>query len=184
MLIDRRRSQLLLIDIQVRLAPHISGGESVVANCARLAQYAKHLRVPGTLTEHYPQGLGPTADIVLAAFGNAGHRFEKIAFSSWKDDAIRARIEALREEGRDQIVVAGMEAHVCVGQTSLDLLAAGLHVFLVGDAVGSRDAGVRDLAVRRLEKAGAAIVAHEMVAFEWLERGDTKEFKELIEMIK
>ncbi len=77
-----------------------------------------------------------------------------------------------------------MEAHVCVGQTTLDLIAAGFDVFLVADAVGSRSTEVRDLAVRRLERAGARIVAHEMVAFEWLGRGDTKEFKDLIEVIK
>ncbi len=184
MLIERQRSQLLLIDIQERLAPHVAGGEDVVANCTRLARYARHLGVPATLTEHYPKGLGPTASPVLEALGNEVPRFGKIAFSSWKDDAIRARVEGLSREGRDQVVVAGMEAHVCVGQASLDLLAAGLNVFLVADAVASRSAEVRDLAVRRLEKAGAHIVAHEMVAFEWLERGDTREFKELIEVIK
>jgi nicotinamidase-related amidase len=184
MLIERRRSQLLLIDIQARLAPHVADGDRVVANCSRLARYARRLGVPASLTEHYPRGLGPTADPVLEALGNEVARFEKIAFSSWKDDAIRERIEALRADGRDQVVVAGMEAHVCVGQTSLDLLAAGLEVFVVADAVGSRAADVRDIAVRRLERAGAHIVTHEMVAFEWLGRGDTKEFKDLIEVLK
>ena len=181
---NRDRSQLLLIDIQGRLAPHVADGETVGANCARLARYACHLGVPASLTEHYPKGLGPTAPVVVSALGNETPRFEKIAFSSWQDTAIRGRIEALREEGRNQVVVAGMEAHVCVGQTSLDLLEAGLNVYLVADAVGSRSAEVRDLAVRRLERAGAHIVTHEMVAFEWLGRGDTKEFKDLIEVIK
>lgn len=184
MLIDRRRSQLLLIDIQERLAPHVAGGAAVIANCTRLARYARRLDVPATLTEHYPKGLGPTAVPVLEALGNDVPRLEKIAFSSWKDAAIRNRIEALYREGRDQIVVAGMEAHVCVGQTCLDLIAAGMNVFLVADAVGSRAVEVRDLAIRRLKRAGAHAVAHEMVAFEWLERGDTKEFKELVEVLK
>lgn len=184
MLIDRRRSQLLLIDIQGKLAPHVANGDSVVANCTRLARYARRLGVPATLTEHYPKGLGPTATPVREALGNEVPRFEKIAFSSWQDEAIRGRIESLRAEGRDQVVVAGMEAHVCVGQTSLDLLAAGFEVFLVADAVGSRATDVRDIAIRRLERAGAHIVAHEMVAFEWLGRGDTNEFKDLIEVIK
>lgn len=184
MLIDRSRSQLLLIDIQSKLAPHVANGDPVVANCTRLAHYARRLGVPITLTEHYPKGLGPTAPPVLDALGNEAAKFDKIAFSSWKDEAIRARIDGLRDNGLDQIVVAGMEAHVCVGQTSLDLLAAGLEVFLVADAVGSRAADVRDVAIRRLEQAGAHIVTHEMVAFEWLGRGDTKEFKDLIEVIK
>ncbi len=184
MLIARDRSQLLLIDIQAKLAPHVAGGDSVTVNCTRLARYAHRLGVPTTLTEHYPKGLGPTANSILEALGNDVPRFDKIAFSSWRDDAIRGRIEALRGDGLDQVVVAGMEAHVCVGQTSLDLIAAGLQVFLVADAVGSRAADVRDIAIRRLERAGAHIVTHEMVAFEWLGRGDTKEFKDLIEVIK
>lgn len=188
MLIDRRRSQLLLIDIQSKLAPHVAESDRVVANCARLARYASRLSVPATLTEHYPKGLGPTVEPILAALGtqagNKAPRFEKITFSSWKDDGIRDRIEGFRGDGRDQVVVAGMEAHVCVGQTSLDLRAAGLQVFLVADAIGSRVAEVRDVAIRRLEQAGAHIVTHEMVAFEWLGRGDTREFKDLIEVIK
>jgi nicotinamidase-related amidase len=107
MLIDRRRSQLLLIDIQSRLAPHVASGDVVTANCVRLARYARRLGVPITVTEHYPKGLGPSAEGILEAVGNETPRFEKIAFSSWKDDAIRGRIEALRGEGRDQVVVAG-----------------------------------------------------------------------------
>lgn len=184
MLMDRRRSQLLLIDIQAKLAPHVAHGEAVVGNCTRLARYAGRLGVPVTLTEHYPKGLGPTADSVLAALGDEVPRFAKIAFSSWQDDTIRGRIEGLLRDGRNQVVVAGMEAHVCVGQTCLDLLANGYEVFLVADAVGSRASEVRDIAIRRLERAGAHIVTHEMVAFEWLGRGDTKEFKDLIEVIK
>lgn len=184
MIMSRSRAQLLLIDIQDRLAPHVAGGEGVTANCARLARYAQRLDVPVTVTEHYPKGLGPTAGPVLEALGNNVAALPKIAFSGWQDAAIRARIETLRAAGRAQIIVAGMEAHVCVCQTTLDLIASGLDVFLVADAVGSRAADVRDLAVRRLERAGACLVTHEMVAFEWLSRGDTKEFKDLIEVIK
>jgi nicotinamidase-related amidase len=184
MLMNSARSQLLLIDIQERLAPHVAGGEAITANCARLARYAQRLSVPITLTEHYPKGLGPTAAPVLAALGNDTRPLPKITFSAWQDAGIRARIEANRAAGRSQIIVAGMEAHVCVGQTAFDLLAAGLDVFLVADAVGSRADAVRGLAVRRLERAGASVVAHEMVAFEWLRRGDTEEFKDLIEVIK
>lgn len=184
MLMNRDRGQLLLIDIQEKLAPHVAGGEAVTANCVRLARYARRLDVPVTLTEHYPKGLGPSAGPVIGALGNDVAALPKITFSSWQDTNIRARIEALRAAGRTQIIVAGMEAHVCVGQTTLDLIAAGFDVFLVADAIGSRSTEVRDLAVRRLERAGARIVAHEMVAFEWLGRGDTKEFKDLIEVIK
>ena len=184
MLVSRSRGQLLLIDIQERLAPHVAGGDRVTTNCARLAHYARRLEVPVTLTEHYPKGLGETAAPVREAIGNEAPALSKITFSGWQDPAIRERIERLRAAGRSQIVIAGMEAHVCVCQTTLDLVAAGFDVFLVADAVGSRSDEVRDLALRRLERAGARLVAHEMVAFEWLGRGDTKEFKDLIEVIK
>jgi nicotinamidase-related amidase len=184
MLMQRGRAQLLVIDVQERLAPHVTGGDAVIANCRRLLAYAARLGVPATLTEHYPQGLGPTVPALLAMGGEPPPRLAKTAFSCWRDDAIRGRLEAFRARGRDQIVVAGMEAHVCVGQTVLDLLAATFHVYVVGDAVGSREAPVCDLAVARLRAAGADIVAQEMVAFEWLERGDDPAFKDLIGLIK
>lgn len=184
MLMNRNRAHLLVIDVQERLAPHIAAGQAVVANCRRLCRYARRLGVPVTLTEHYPKGLGPTDPRIVEAAGNEACRLEKISFSCWRDTAIRERIEGLAGKGRDQLVIAGMEAHVCVGQTVLDLVAAGRPVFLVADAVGSRSAEVRDLAVERFRRAGAHIVAQEMVAFEWLERGDHPAFKDLVELIK
>jgi nicotinamidase-related amidase len=181
---ERQRAQLLIIDVQEKLAPHIAGGEAATANCRRLIHYARRLGVPLTLTEHYPKGLGPTVDALREAAGNEAPRLEKIAFSCWRDEAIRSRVERFAAGGRDQIVVAGMETHVCVGQTVLDLLADLRLVFLVADAVGSREARVRDLAIERYRNAGATIVAQEMIAFEWLERGDDPAFKDLINLIK
>ena len=184
MLAERHRAHLMIIDVQERLAPHIADGEAATANCERLVRYARRLGVPVTITEHYPQGLGPTMASVRDAAGNETPRLEKIAFSCWRDAAIRGRIEDLARQGHDQIVVAGMETHVCVGQTVLDLLANQKQVLVVADAVGSRDARVRDLALERFRDAGAAIVAQEMIAFEWLERGDDPAFKDLIKLIK
>lgn len=184
MLAERHRAQLLVIDVQEKLAPHIVDGELAVANCERLVRYARHLDVPVTITEHYPNGLGATVASLRDAAGNEAPCFEKIAFSCWRDDAIRDRIEGLSRGGRDQIVIAGMEAHVCVGQTVLDLRTENRDVFLVADAVGSRDARVRDLAIERFRAAGATIVAQEMIAFEWLGRGDDPAFKDLIRLIK
>ena len=87
MLAERHRAQLIIIDVQERLAPHVAGGELAVANCRRLALYARHLGVPVTLTEHYPRGLGPTVASVREAAGNETACLEKIAFSCWRDDA-------------------------------------------------------------------------------------------------
>ncbi len=184
MFAERARSHLLVIDVQEKLAAHVADQEAVVANCTRLVRYARHLGVPVTMTEHYPKGLGPTVATLVEAAGNETPRLEKIAFSAWKDTAIRARIEGLARKGRDQVVVAGMEAHVCVGQTALDLLGPMGAVFLVADAVGSRQTLARDLAIARLRDAGAIIVSQEMIAFEWLERGDAAEAKDIIALVK
>ena len=181
---ERHRAQLLIIDVQEKLAPHIAGGKAVAENCDRLIRYARRLGVPVTITEHYPKGLGPTVPALREAAGNEAPCLAKITFSCWRDETIRNRVETLAAGGRDQIVVAGMETHVCVGQTVLDLLANTKTVFLVADAVGSREARVRDLAIERYRKAGADIVAQEMIAFEWLDRGDDPAFKDLISLIK
>ena len=184
MFAERARSHLLVIDVQEKLAPHVAEQDAVVANCTRLVRYARCLGVPVTMTEHYPKGLGPTVASLVEAAGNEALRLEKITFSAWKDTAIRARIEGLARDGRDRVVVAGMEAHVCVGQTALDLLGPMGAVFLVADAVGSRQTLARDLAIERLRDAGAIIVSQEMIAFEWLERGDAAEAKDIIALVK
>lgn len=184
MLVECQRSQLLVIDVQEKLAPHIANRDQVVAGTLKLIRYARRLGVPATITEHYSAGLGATVPLLRDAAGNDTPRLEKISFSSWRDEAIRARIGGFIDAGRDQIVVAGMESHVCVLQSVLDLVASGASVFLVADATGSREASVREVALHRMEAAGASIVTQEMVAFEWLERGGTAEFKDLIGILK
>lgn len=184
MRMERHQSQLLIVDVQDKLAPHIETVREVVANSKRLAAYARRMGVPTTLSEHYPKGLGPTVGEVKAEAGNETPALEKIAFSCWQDAGLRARLGGLRDAGRTQIVVAGMEAHVCVCQTVLDLVADGADVYLVADAVGSRKVATRDLAIDRMRAAGATIVSHEMVAFEWLARGDAAETKDIIALVK
>jgi nicotinamidase-related amidase len=184
MLASRSRAQLILVDVQEKLAPHIAGRSAVIGNCQLLVRYAQRLGVPITITEHYPEGLGPTCAELAAAAGPGVAVFRKITFSSLKDEAIASRLRKLKAAGRDQIVVAGMETHVCVCQAVLDLLQEGFQVLVVADAVGSRVAEVRQLALDRMARAGAEIVSHEMVAFEWLGRGDGPEFKDLIGVIK
>lgn len=184
MLARRAAAQLLLIDIQSKLAPHVADHASIIKNVARLIAYAKRLAVPITVTEHYPQGIGATVPALAGLLGNETPRLDKITFSAWQTPAIRARIDGLRKAGRGQVVVAGMESHICVLQTSLDLLANDFEVLLVADAAGSRRHEDRQLALNRLDKAGAAVVTHEMIGFEWLERGATPEFKDLIGVIK
>lgn len=184
MRMNRANAQLLIIDIQEKLVPAVLDHEQLIATASRLIAIARRLEVPITVSEQYPRGLGPTVQPVKEALGNAAVFIDKMHFSCVREDGLRARFEALREGGRDQIVVAGMEAHVCVAQTVLDLLEADFQVFIVADAVSSRRARDAETALRRLEAQGAVPVTSEMVMFEWLDKAGTPEFRELQRLIK
>jgi nicotinamidase-related amidase len=184
MLISRDKSQLLIVDVQDKLLGAISGKDRVVERCVRLVRAARLLGLPITVSEQYPQGLGPTVDPIREAYGNAGFIVDKVEFSCLRSELLRDRLHELRRQGRSQVVIGGIEAHVCVLQTAIDLEAQGFEAFVVADAIGSRSKTSRKLAIERLERAGADVVDSEMVLFEWLERAGTPEFKELQALIK
>ena len=184
MLISRDKSQLLIVDVQDKLIGAISGKDRVVERCVRLVCAARLLNIPITLSEQYPQGLGPTVDPIREAFANAGFVIDKVEFSCLRNEALRDRLHELRRQGRPQVVIGGTEAHVCVLQTAIDLEAQGFEAFVVADAIGSRSKVNRKLAINRMAKAGADVVDSEMVVFEWLERAGTRKFKELQALIK
>ena len=174
LLIAAESSLLLHIDLQQRLLPAIEQGQQAVDNAIWLTEIARRLGVPVGATVQYPQGLGPFA-AELAARLRPGETVEKIHFSAVRDGCL----EALAGFGRPQIVVTGSEAHVCVLQTVLDLHAAGKQVFVVADAIGSRRAADKQLALERMRAAGIVIVSREMVAFEWLQRAGSETFREI-----
>ena len=184
MLLSRDKSQLLIVDVQDRLLAAIAGKDRVVERCARLVRAARTLDVPITVSEQYPQGLGHTAGPIREALGNAGSVVEKIEFSCLRSEPLRERLHELRRQGRPQVVIGGIEAHVCVTQTAIDLEEQGFEAFVVADATGSRTKTSRRLALMRLLKAGADVVDSEMVLFEWLGKAGTPEFKELQALLK
>ncbi|MGD9502881.1 MAG: isochorismatase family protein [Methyloceanibacter sp.] len=184
MLLARDKSQLLIVDVQERLLGAVSGKNRVVERCVRLVRAARALDVPITLSEQYPQGLGPTVDAIREAVANAGFVADKVEFSCLRNATLRDRLHELRRQGRSQVVVVGIEAHVCVLQTAIDLEGQGFEAFVVADATSSRDKENCKRALARLAKEGADIVDSEMVVFEWLERAGTPEFKELHALIK
>jgi nicotinamidase-related amidase len=184
MLLARDKSQLLIVDVQDRLLAAVSGADRVLDRCVRLVQAAKALSVPITVSQQYPAGLGPTADALRDALGNAGPILDKVEFSCLRNEALRERLHDIRRRGRPQVVIGGIEAHVCVTQTAIDLEEQGFEAFVVADAVASRSKTSRKLALTRLLKAGADVVDSEMVVFEWLERAGTPEFKELQGLVK
>lgn len=180
MLIQQEKSLLLIVDIQEKLAPAIDQGEAAIKNNQRLLQGAQQLRLPVFISEQYVQGLGPTIPAIRTLAVNAKF-FEKIHFSCTAEPGV---LEMLKATGRQQVILTGMEAHVCVLQTALGLIEAGFSVFLVADAASSRTPENRRLAFERLQVAGAQIVSTEMVLFEWLEKAGNADFRAILPLIK
>lgn len=174
MLIDAQSSALLVVDVQGRLVPAIAGWQSLLDQVVWLIRVARRMEIPVLACEQYPQGLGPTHPAVAAELP-AGCIASKLHFS-----AVAGACHGLDQTGGpSQYVVCGMEAHVCVMQTVMELLATGRQVFVVEEAVGSRRDSDKALALARMREAGAGVVSREMVAFEWLRRADSDLFREV-----
>eukprot|EP01036_Dinobryon_divergens_P048545 gene48545-65112_t len=177
------RSQILLVDVQEKLAPTIADADTIIRRCSFVLTCGGRLDVPVTVSEQYPKGLGQT-HVALIEATNGAPRFAKTAFSVLGDPALSERIGGLRGAGRGQLVLIGIEAHVCVLQTAFAAHRAGYEVYVVADAVGSRSRQDRDAGLARLAMGGISIVTAEMVMFEWLERSGTEDFKALSALIK
>jgi len=153
--------------------------DRVVENISVLMRAALRLNIPQLVSEQYPKGLGVT--VASLAYLSDQPVAEKLSFSCMGDEEYVPRFKVL---GRKQAVIVGMEAHVCVLQTAMDLRAEDVQVFIVADATSSRTPENHGLALQRLKGAGAEIVSTEMVVFEWLGKAGTPEFKELSALIK
>ncbi|WP_417805979.1 hydrolase [Thalassospira lucentensis] len=185
---DATRSSLLIIDVQEKLYPACQEPEQIIENCRFLVKCANRLGVPVIVTEQYPKGLGHTAPEILelvekpADVADGGNVIAKVAFSAVPADGFIDKIE--ENTGRDQVVVIGMETHVCVLQTVMELIERGREVYVVSDAVTSRSQHDKIFGLERMRDAGAKIVTRESVMFEWLRVAGTPEFKELSALIK
>jgi nicotinamidase-related amidase len=174
MLLDHQHSSLLVVDVQDRLLPAIDGWQRLLDNVIWLVQIAQSLHVPVLASEQYPKGLGHT-HAALRALLPTGGIAEKLHFSCVAADCL----DGIAGSERRQFVVCGIEAHVCVMQTALELRWQGKEVFVVADAIASRNPVDRELALARLRSHGIEIVSREMVAFEWLRRAGTAEFRQI-----
>ncbi len=179
-LIDPQECVLVLVDYQRRLMPAIHRGPQVLAQAIRLADIAKALGIPVLGTEQNPRGLGASDEAIR---GRCDATLSKMHFDACADGLLELLRTARPRPARD-VVVAGCEAHVCLLQTALGLLRAGLRVWVVAQASGSRSAENHDLAMQRLRDAGAAIVSVEMVAFEWLRSCEHERFKPVLMLLK
>ena len=179
-LIEKNRSVLIIVDVQEKLVPAVAEPERVVANASRLVSAAQRLDVPVLMTEHCSSRIGPLVpELRKKVPGEA--ILQKAHFAMLAEESCAATLERLE---RRQCVLAGTETHVCVMQSALSLKQAGYQVFVVGDAVSSRNDEDRRTALERLRDDGIRVVTTEMVIFEWLERGDTPEFRELLPVIQ
>ena len=179
-MIKRDTSVLMVIDIQAKLAPAIENVDGIVANTTTLLNVADALDVPILATEQYPKGLGHTIDEIAHLIPD-GATIEKEHFCSTSDPKCAAHLDGL---ARRQVVLTGMEAHICVLQTALDLKARKYEPTIVADAVSSRSATNHSAALERARDEGVSIVTTEMVVYEWLEKANNDLFRTVLPLIK
>ena len=181
--LHRADAFLVVIDVQEKLMPVIDGHDEIARNIDRLVRGCKVLDVPALLTEQYVRGLGPTIAPVRTAFEETfGYEpIEKNCFSGW---GCAEFVTALRLLQKKHAIVAGIETHVCVYQTVIDLLANGYEVSIVADAAGSRSASNKDVALRRMVAEGAKLSSTEMCLFEMLVDAGTDEFREISKLVR
>ena len=174
--LERDRAALLVVDVQEGFRPVIGGFEDIARRAATLVQGARVLGLPVLVTEQYPKGLGPTVPEVAEHLDGV-ERLPKTVFSA--PDA-----EGFALDGRDQVIVCGIEAHICVMQSALSLLERGASVEVAADAVGSRAALDRDVGLERMREGGVGITSVETALFELLGAAGSDEFKAVQRLVK
>ncbi len=178
--ITRAQAGLVVVDIQERLLPAMHDWERLLQNAIRLVKGAGVLGLPVLATEQYPKGIGRTVPELAGAVPGF-IPLEKISFSCC---GARSFVPSLASKNVREVILCGIEAHVCVCQTALDLLDKGFGVFVVADAISSRTAENRQFGIERMRDAGAAIVSTEMILFELLGEAGTDPFKDILGLIK
>lgn len=178
LLLHRDRSAVLVVDVQQKLLPVIHGHERIEWNIRRLLDAARLWHVPCWATEQYPQRLGPTVASLAQRLQVVG---DKLSFSC---GSCRPFLQQLRPRQLDQILVVGIETHVCVLQTALDLLTEGYQVHVAADAVGTRFRVDHDWALRRLETSGVTVTTVEAAMFEWCIEAGTESFKQTSQLVR
>ncbi len=181
--LSRDSTVLLIVDIQERLwnAVDPDRKDEVLKNTLLLVELAKTLSFPVLVTEQYPKGLGPTIPAVLEALPEDMVSYEKIIFSSWQAEGIPERFHDLNARAA---IVIGMESHVCVWSTVLDMLKQGIHVHVPRDAVISRTGENWQTGLELMDRAGAVVTSTEAVIFQLLQKAGTDEFKTMSKLLR
>ena len=176
----RDDSVLLIVDLQEKFLAPIIDKDAVLHRAKFLIEAAKVLEVPILATEQYATRMGSTVPEVLELLGDAP-RVDKLCFSACGSDGIFGEFEKL---GKKQVVVVGIETHICVTQSCLDFVAKGFEVFLPADAVSCRIRMAQEIALKRLRHAGVVVTHSESVVYEWMHQAGTEEFKKVLYLVK
>ncbi len=181
MLIEAKRSRLLLVDFQARLFPAMTPTPpGLLPRILLLTRAARLIGIPIVVTRQYPQGLGPLLPELAAVLSDDVYQADKMTFSCCAD----ADIAPVFEDDRDQVLIAGIETHVCVLQTALELASRGKSPYVLADGCASRSIGDHTQALERLGREGVRIASIESVVFEWLRGADHLRFRELVREIR
>ncbi|MDI1352715.1 MAG: hydrolase [bacterium] len=175
MLLHKKDSLMVLIDVQEKLAPFVLNSNNVIDRCEWLLKLATRLEVPILVSEQYPKGLGATVE-PLNTYFSPSECIEKIHFSCMQEPNFFAH---LKQSNKKQLILFGIEAHVCVLQTAIEMKESGFDVYVVIDAVSSRNIQDLKYALKRMKQAGIYLITAEMVFFEWLRQAGTADFKAL-----
>ena len=178
--ISNKNSVLVIVDIQERIIPKIFDKHTIISNTVTLIKSAGILNIPIVVTEQYPKGLGATIPEIKDLMVS-WQPIEKICFSCFGSNDFSRKLKELK---RDNLILCGIESHVCITQTVLDGLKLGYSVFFIKDAISSRTENNRETGFERMAQAGAIPSSTEMVMFELLKEAGTDKFKQMVTMIK
>jgi hypothetical protein len=170
----------LTIDIQEKLFPHIDNHNSLQTNCEILLSGLNVLNIPIVVTEQYPKGLGPTIKSIKSLIKDF-KPIEKLSFSCCGEQRF---LDALHDYGKRNVIIFGIETHVCVLQTVMDLIERGYHPVIIEDCVSSRKPSDREIALKRMAREGVIITTYESILFELCEVAGTDEFRQISKLVK
>lgn len=176
---NRTTTALLVIDVQERLMPVIQGSEGIFSNVNKLLSGAAVLGISTIVTEQYPKGLGHTCTEIQIPENVSID--EKMCFSCMRSDSVLAK---LKQNNISDIIICGVESHICVLKTALDAIEQGFTVHVVQDAVSSRTIENKGIAIDRMRQSGTLIVSTEMILFMLIDEAGTDEFKAISKLIK
>ncbi len=179
-MLTKNHSVLVIIDVQERLIPLMSNQQALIDNLSRLLHGIIALKMPIIFTEQYPEKLGKTVGDLVSMLNNPT-LISKLSFSCWQEAAFRNKLNSMDHKN---VILAGIEAHVCVYQSAIDLLNNGFNVHLVADAVSSRNGSNRDFAIERMKQEGVKLTTSEMVLFELVSVAQGEDFKQILKIVR